>query len=53
MIAIKDILIYITVIVAVIAIPAILGGFGHIFSVANAKLLAGTPPHSAILSPPL
>ena len=53
MIAIKDILIYLTAIVPVITLPSILGGFGHIFSVANAKLLAATPPHSAILSPPL
>ncbi len=50
---VKDTLIYITVIVAVIAIPTALGGFGHIFQVANAKLAAGTPPHSVILSPGL
>ncbi len=50
---VKDTLIYITVIVAVIAIPTALGGFGHIFQVASLKLAAATPPHSVILSPKL
>jgi solute:Na+ symporter, SSS family len=40
----KDLLIYITVIVAVIAIPAELGGYGKIFaSVPSAKLLLAPP----------
>lgn len=49
----KDTLIYITVIVAVIAIPTALGGFGHIFHAANAALAAGPIPHSTLLSPTL
>jgi SSS family solute:Na+ symporter len=38
---VKDILIYITIIAAVIIIPAKLGGFGHIFHVSNQKLHGG------------
>jgi SSS family solute:Na+ symporter len=42
---VKDPLIYLTVIVAVIVIPAELGGFGAIFAkVAPAKLILATPP---------
>jgi SSS family solute:Na+ symporter len=42
---VKDLLIYLTVIVAVIVIPAELGGFGAIFAkIAPAKLLLATPP---------
>ncbi|OYV39326.1 MAG: sodium:solute symporter [Rhodospirillales bacterium 20-64-7] len=42
---VKDLLIYLTVIVAVIVIPIELGGFGAIFAkVAPAKLLLPTPP---------
>jgi SSS family solute:Na+ symporter len=42
---VKDLLIYLTVIVAVIVIPAELGGFGAIFAkIAPAKLLLPTPP---------
>ena len=41
---VKDLLIYLTVIVAVIVIPAELGGFGAIFAkIAPAKLLLATP----------
>ena len=41
---VKDLLIYITIIAAVIVIPAQLGGFGHIFSVVPpAKLLLKAP----------
>ncbi len=47
----KDILIYVTVIVACIAIPVELGGYGHIFHVAAAKLPA--TKGSLILSPKL
>ncbi len=39
---VKDALIYITVIVAVIVIPAKLGGFGHIFAAASAAHLSLT-----------
>lgn len=48
---VKDFLIYLTVIVAVIVIPAKLGGFGHIFSVSQASLSAHKA--SIILSPKL
>jgi SSS family solute:Na+ symporter len=42
---VKDLLIYLTVIVAVIVIPAELGGFGVIFAkIAPAKLLLAAPP---------
>src|ERR1700735_1370292 len=42
---VKDLLIYLTVIVAVIVIPAELGGFSSIFAhVAPAKLILPTPP---------
>ncbi len=42
---VKDALIYLTVIVAVIVIPAELGGFGAIFAkIAPAKLLLAPPP---------
>jgi SSS family solute:Na+ symporter len=42
---VKDLLIYLTVIVAVIVIPIELGGFGAIFAKINpAKLLLATPP---------
>ena len=41
---VKDLLIYLTIIVAIIAIPIALGGFGHIFSkVAAAKLILHAP----------
>jgi SSS family solute:Na+ symporter len=48
---VKDTLIYITVIVALIVIPAHLGGFGHIFQVANTKLAAAPKPASILLGP--
>lgn len=41
---VKDLLIYLTIIVAIIVIPAALGGFGHIFSkVDPAKLILPVP----------
>lgn len=41
---IKDLLIYLTIIVAIIAIPIALGGFGHIFAkISPAKLLLPAP----------
>lgn len=48
---VKDLLVYITVIAAVIVIPIKLGGFGHIFSVAAAALQTHNPPGAMILSP--
>jgi solute:Na+ symporter, SSS family len=47
---VKDTLIYVTVIVAVIAIPLKLGGYGHIFSIAQSMLAAQSKPGSTILS---
>src|SRR3954447_17650922 len=41
---VKDLAIYVTVIVAVIYIPSKLGGFGHIFSAANDALPKKTTP---------
>jgi SSS family solute:Na+ symporter len=40
---VKDILIYLTVIVAIIYIPGRLGGWGHVFSVASAHLKTVNP----------
>jgi SSS family solute:Na+ symporter len=48
---VKDALIYITVIVAVIVIPLKLGGFGHIFAAAQAALAAHPKPGSILISP--
>lgn len=42
---VKDILIYLTIIVAVIAIPIALGGFGHIFAKVSAAKLILPAPH--------
>lgn len=45
---VKDVLIYITVIAAVIIIPAQLGGYAHIFaSVPADKLILPAPPHGS------
>ncbi len=42
---VKDVLIYVTVIAAIIAVPLHLGGYGRVFSaVPAAKLLLATPP---------
>jgi solute:Na+ symporter, SSS family len=41
---VKDALIYLTVIVAIIVIPAQLGGWGHIFQAAGVALPKKTPP---------
>ena len=48
---VKDTLIYVTVIAAVIVIPARLGGFSHIFQVAGAVLPTHTPPGTLIVGP--
>ena len=50
---IKDIMIYIVIIVAVIVIPAKLGGWGAFFTGAQAKLVALPKPSSIIISPAL
>jgi solute:Na+ symporter, SSS family len=48
---VKDLLIYVTVIVAIIYIPWKLGGFGHIFSMASAALATAPKPASIMLQP--
>ena len=46
---VKDIMLYIMVLAAIIVIPAKLGGYGHIFSAAGSALKQHTPPGSLIL----
>jgi solute:Na+ symporter, SSS family len=48
---VKDALIYVTVIAAVVVIPARLGGWAHIFSIAQAALAARPRPASIYLAP--
>lgn len=48
---VKDALIYVTIAAAVIVIPLKLGGFGHIFSAAQAALAARPKPGSIIVAP--
>jgi SSS family solute:Na+ symporter len=48
---VKDTLIYVTIAVAVIVIPLQLGGYGHIFSVAQTVLAARPKPGSILVSP--
>lgn len=49
---VKDLLIYITVIAAVIVIPAKLGGWGHIFHAAATVLPTRKPTPGALILPP-
>jgi SSS family solute:Na+ symporter len=48
---VKDTLIFITVIAALIVIPAKLGGFGHIFDVAQRALASRPTPGSIVVTP--
>jgi len=51
---VKDVMIYVTVVVAVVAVPMKLGGFAHVFAAADAAFAArppGAPPASVILQP--
>jgi SSS family solute:Na+ symporter len=48
---VKDVMLYITVLAAIIVLPIKLGGFGHIFSLADAALKLHTPPASILLQP--
>ena len=48
---VKDGLIYLTVAVAIVVIPQKLGGFGHIFSAAQAVLAARPKPASIVIAP--
>jgi SSS family solute:Na+ symporter len=50
---VKDTLIYITVIAAIVIIPAKLGGWGHVFDVSAAALAGRAKPASILLSPQL
>ncbi|HEU5443758.1 MAG TPA: hypothetical protein VFU61_08020, partial [Steroidobacteraceae bacterium] len=46
---VKDLLIYITIITAVIVVPIELGGFGRIFhAIPASKLLLAAPPHGSL-----
>ena len=49
---VKDTLIYVTVIAAIMVIPARLGGWAHIFSLSAAALAARPKPSSIFLAPP-
>jgi len=49
---VKDVMLYIMVLAAIILLPAKLGGYSHIFSVAGSALAAHKPPASLILKPP-
>lgn len=48
---VKDIMLYIVVLAAIIVIPAKLGGYAHIFSAASTALAQKKPPASIILQP--
>jgi solute:Na+ symporter, SSS family len=48
---VKDVMLYVMVLAAVIIIPARLGGYGHVFSVASSTLARHSPPASIILRP--
>ncbi|WAH42106.1 sodium:solute symporter [Alicyclobacillus fastidiosus] len=48
---VKDLMIYITAIVAIIVLPIKLGGFGHIFHSAQTALASTTPPGSFVVTP--
>jgi solute:Na+ symporter, SSS family len=49
---VKDTLIYVTVIAAIVVIPARLGGWSHVFSVASTALATRPHPSSIFLNPP-
>ncbi len=49
---VKDVMLYIMVLAAIILLPAKLGGYSHIFSAAGTALAAHKPAASIILKPP-
>jgi SSS family solute:Na+ symporter len=49
---VKDIMIYIAVLVAIFAIPAKLGGFGHVFAVAKEHFAGVVPPAGSVILGP-
>nr|WP_268235275.1 sodium:solute symporter [Silvibacterium dinghuense] len=48
---VKDVMLYIMVIAAVVILPAKLGGYGHIFATASAALSTHKPAASIVLKP--
>ncbi len=48
---VKDVMLYIMVLAAVLILPARLGGYGHIFAMASSTLGQHSPPASIILRP--
>src|SRR5271154_3063909 len=48
---VKDVMLYIMVLAAIIILPAKLGGYGHIFATAGTALATHKPPASIILKP--
>jgi solute:Na+ symporter, SSS family len=48
---VKDVMLYIMVLAAVLIVPLHLGGYGHVFSTAASTLAAHRPPASIILRP--
>jgi SSS family solute:Na+ symporter len=48
---VKDVMLYITVLAAIIVIPIKLGGYSHIFALADAALKTHTPAASIVLAP--
>jgi solute:Na+ symporter, SSS family len=48
---VKDVMLYIMVLAAVLIIPTRLGGYGHVFAVASSTLAQHSPPASIILRP--
>jgi solute:Na+ symporter, SSS family len=49
---VKDVMLYIMVLAAVVILPVKLGGYGHIFATAGAALATHKPPAQLILKPP-
>ena len=48
---VKDVMLYIMVLAAIVILPLRLGGYGHIFAAAASSLAQHTPPASIILRP--
>ena len=48
---VKDVMLYVMVLAAIILLPLKLGGYAHIFTVANAALATHTPAGSTLLRP--
>src|SRR6201996_2820644 len=46
---VKDLMLYVMVLVSIVVIPARLGGYGHVFAIASATLAQHAPPGSVIL----